>query len=155
MSPRPSLFLHPPSVLLATPRASTASPRCIAPTRVVAQADPILEGDLIVHRPLRTSADDKWTVVAVTSVRSDCYMVRPIYTRHTAQDERFIECFLDWSVDPTRLGLDQHAVALVDAAYEPRVIQDRVENPHGELSEDCWKLYYDDITVPVVPIPIA
>lgn len=101
--------------------------------------DVILEGDLLAYRQ-RSSAS--WYLGAVTYAdASTRFHVRPVCTRGN-EEGGIIECFVNWESDLTEtiVSLPNYEVSLLDADYEERVVQDRLENPHGEVSEDCWKV---------------
>lgn len=102
-------------------------------------SDPVLEGDLIVYRPGDASM---WKIGAVVEVAGpNRYEVRPVHAREAPQ-EGSIECFVEWDSDELSVlvSTDVHEIVLIDADYEERVVQDRSENPHGEMSEDCWRV---------------
>lgn len=105
---------------------------------ITASSELILEGDLLVFRRLN---DENWSIGAVVEKGSTEFLIRPIYSRDT-ESTSLIECFVNW--DPTIqsqiLRSKSHEMQLLDVDYEVRVIQDRLENPHGEESEDCWKV---------------
>lgn len=105
---------------------------------ITASSEPILEGDLLVFR---TQNNENWSIGAVIEKASTEFLIRPVYSRDT-ESTSVIECFVNW--DPTIqsqiLRYESHEMQLLDVDYEVRVIQDRLENPHGEESEDCWKI---------------
>lgn len=50
--------------------------------------------------------------------------------------------FVDWSdgAQPEAIVTESLNIRLLDADFEQRVVQDRVENPHGEHAEPCWRI---------------
>ena len=112
----------------------------------------MLEGDLICYRPPDGS---EWILGAVVDTAGDDrYEVRPVHSRVDEEDGR-VECFVDWDADLSScwISSDTFEVILLDFDYEQRVIEDRVENPHGEHSEDCWRVSTDTLRSFRVSIP--
>lgn len=112
----------------------------------------ILEGDLLAYRHVDSQ---EWKVGAVTEVTGRFeYDVRPVYVRDT-EDNSSLECFVDWrtSTDTVTIKPGRFSVKLLEADYEERIVQDRLANPHGEVSEDCWRVSSDVIADLRVTIP--
>lgn len=104
---------------------------------------PILAGDLVVHRG--GDADSRWELSAVWHTHGRVVELAPVHSRAVDAEGRY-EVFIDWPAFETGLrevNLDDgqivDMVALDDGVdFETRVVEDRVSNPHGEESEDCW-----------------
>lgn len=102
----------------------------------------ILEGDLLAYRH---NDSQEWKVGAVTEVTGRFeYDVRPVYVRDS-ENNSSLECFVDWrtSTDTVTIKPGSYSVKLLEADYEERIVQDRLANPHGEVSEDCWRVSSD------------
>lgn len=117
--------------------------------------DVILEGDLIAYRPRMSR---QWTVAAVVSPpRSDTYVVRPVVQRDGALDAAALELFVDWTpgTADAAVSIANCDVRLLDADFEERIVQDRIENPHGEQSEYCWRVNRATLGADTLPIPLV
>lgn len=130
------------ALLRPHPRARRAA---ACPSRPVfsslsAADDVILEGDLVAYR---LPPAPRWTVAAVVSQPApDTFTVRPVVQRALPAENGTVELFVDWdpAVPETSLAAAASHIRLLDADFEERVVQDRIENPHGELSEYCWRV---------------
>lgn len=71
----------------------------------------------------------------------ESYSVRSLCSRSLEEDGS-LECFVNWEQDSGELSIqsETYEISIVDADYEERVVQDRLANPHGEVSEDCWRI---------------
>lgn len=101
----------------------------------------ILEGDLVVYR---FSAEQPWKLAAVTHRYNDIIDVAPVVSRPDEDGTEKLSLFVDWSEiqEKSRSFTISSAFILpLDADFESRVIEDRIINPHGEESEDCWCLH--------------
>lgn len=105
---------------------------------VMGSAGPVLEGDLVAYRRHVESA---WKVAAVTLISDDTIILAPVHCRGTDGLGR-LEIFVDWHLfnDAITASPDDVLVTALDTDNEMRIIEDRVINPHGEESEDCWRI---------------
>lgn len=125
-------------------------------SQVRASAGPILEGDLVIYRQPTAI---QWQLAAVVEPPSDThYEVRPIIQRKlSTESDPLVELFVDWdpSIYSVLLPRSTEDLDVIDADTEQRVIEDRVENPHGEISELCWRVDPQDLVPFKLNIPFS
>lgn len=114
--------------------------------------DIILEGDLVAYRQ---PPAPKWTVAAVISqTEADNFTVRPVVQRDGTAEKDVLELFVNWTstAEETAIQKPTHEIRLLDADFEERVVQDRIENPHGEMSEYCWRISREALGTDILPV---
>lgn len=121
--------------------------------KLCCSADPILEGDLILYR---TSPTTNWTLAAVIEPPTPTHLeLRPVIQRHLSTPPNPLELFVDWTASnpPKLVSRSNLDILPVDADFEQRIITDRLENPHGEVSEPCWRVKHTQLTPHLPNIP--
>lgn len=104
-----------------------------------------MPGDLIVYR---SYPQEPWILAAVTHCHQTTVEVAPV-CRRSKNERAKLAIFIDWSMNDRTAAAticfsltDTDAVP-IEADYEARIIEDRIINPHGEETEDCW--YIDPV----------
>lgn len=102
-----------------------------------------------------------WRVGAVVRVAdARRFAVRPVYRRaseHALDDPSVCdECFVNWDSElkDELVQAGEGSLRVLDFSYEERIVQCRVENPHGEHSEICYRIPSNDLSSDMQPIPI-
>lgn len=112
----------------------------------------VIEGDLIVYR---LHSDKNWEIGAVTHTSGNVIELAAVHARDTDDFGR-LEVFVDWHrfSEFVTTSLAAIAIAPLETDYEKRVITDRVSNPHGEESEDCWRVHPSELSTYSITIPV-
>lgn len=82
----------------------------------------------------------QWGIGAVLNISDLEIELAPVCLQKTGRLDSAVQVVVDWEREGDFQTVLRHEtnILLLPAHSEMRVVEDRVRNPHGEESEQCW-----------------